>query len=243
MRRGGAAGLLVVTAATSMLVGSAGVASAETIVKGCVIVDNPTPQKHTTCPYHDFRAPVAGAVPGSPDSRRGVDFSGLDLRWADFRVAHLEDSNLTKTNLAGANLYMAILQGSSLASANLDGADLRGEAFLERVDFTGASMKKTRFQASATGTLLMPKDVVITMPENQMVSFKNVPGQNLVDIMKARIEPPANLPEGITFQGCSFWGNPSSFRMQYGAYRFDCTDKGFKDSRISGKVFVEVKQP
>ncbi|WP_072690524.1 pentapeptide repeat-containing protein [Rhodococcus marinonascens] len=105
------------------------VASADIVIGGCTVVDNPTPENHAVCPGLD--------LPGS-------DLTGLDLSYADLTGANLNHADLTGTKLTGANLaeadmLYALLTDSDLAGANLTGAYLYA-ARVVNANFTDANL-------------------------------------------------------------------------------------------------------
>src|SRR3954470_5947458 len=93
-------------------------ASADRVLRGCTIVDHPTPHHHTKCRGADF-------------SR--TNFSGINLSYADLAHANLTHANLTSANLTHATLLRAALGHAILSHADLDGANLT------RADLTNAT--------------------------------------------------------------------------------------------------------
>jgi uncharacterized protein YjbI with pentapeptide repeats len=93
-------------AAVAVVIPSAAPAQtvADRVVNGCTIVENPTPDHFTICPFAD----LAGA------QLNGVNLSDAHLGQANFTGAHLSGANFTRANLNGARLTDAILSNATL---------------------------------------------------------------------------------------------------------------------------------
>jgi len=90
---------------------------------------------------------------------RGLQLSGVNLRFADMRGSYLQGTNLTDARLESADLLKARLTGAELAGAHMDNADLLG-ADLAKADLSGASLKGANLnQADLTGAELQYADL------------------------------------------------------------------------------------
>jgi uncharacterized protein YjbI with pentapeptide repeats len=111
-------------------------------------------------PFADLRAADVSLKPqnwtgGSNDDLnavKGVELTGVDLRYADMRGAFLPRSVLNGAHLEWADLLAADVRGSELVDAHLShahlvGAHLDGADFV-RADFTGANLTGATWTAA-----------------------------------------------------------------------------------------------
>jgi uncharacterized protein YjbI with pentapeptide repeats len=93
------------------------------------------------------------------NSARGLQLSGVNLRFADMRGSYLQGTILADARLEGADLLKAKLTGAELAGAHLDNADLLG-ADLANADMSGASLNGANLnQADLAGAELQYADL------------------------------------------------------------------------------------
>jgi uncharacterized protein YjbI with pentapeptide repeats len=177
------------------------VASAEVTLKGCRLVANPTPQRHTHC-HGDLggvRAP--GVNLSYADLRDAVmthaDLAGARLVDAALDGIHLGESNLERADLSGATLFRAHLIGARLRDADLTRAHLR-DADLTHADLTGAKLFHARMidadlsyarlfvvylvEADLTGARLIKADVRAYMTGANLTNA-NLSGANPFDVI------------------------------------------------------------
>ena len=108
-------------------------------------------------PFADLRGAELSVKPAdwSPDENskvavKGIQLSGMDLRFADMRAsflrnAFLTDTDLQNADLLGADLEQAGLIGTDLRGASLANADLR-KTTLVRAKLQGADIKYAHFE-------------------------------------------------------------------------------------------------
>lgn len=163
IRPRGLAALVVPAALWLATVGAGGfllaTASADRIVNGCRILDNPTREKHTDCPGHHLRGVDIRYLNLWYANLRGADLARANLNYVSARYANLRGADLShasmyvvvliRAELNGANLPYANLSRDTLTNADLRDADLSHanlrEANLRNANLLGAFLRDAKF--------------------------------------------------------------------------------------------------
>ena len=173
-------GCLIAASASALLCGvlvgaiALRATSSAAVVNGCVIVTNPTPTTHTSCPGAQLSHTSLAGTNLSYADLSGAQLIGSNLAGATLADAALSDIDATGADLSGVHASGVNLAHARLTTANLSNADL-SYSYAPTADLTGGTLAGARFlNANFSATLLSPganRNVPATSASGALVSF------------------------------------------------------------------------
>lgn len=203
-------------------------ATADDVINGCTIVEDPTAEVHTVCRNTDLKGIDLSVRQMQYADFAGSDLSNADLSFSDYAYTNFSGTKLVGTNFAGTTPLLANFNDADLSGADLTGtfwvqttaqriklvnADLTDARLLFN-DFTDADLteaeltradfgQSTIANANFTKTLLLPPDQQLPdADDGAVVEWVLPPGVH--DATAVECDPPSGsaFPSGTTTVRC-----------------------------------------